>query len=195
MRWRSVSGAKGQFCLLRCVATAQCVHSVQIQDVLVLGVPNLFESLPMESSNTENQRRTAASDAGKQMSTIPLALQLSCVQDVAKTYENLIGDEYCILGDIVRHPRQAPVTRAYVRAGPRKTLYFNPRRVKAAIVTCGGLCPGLNNVIRELVRSLFNLYGVAKVYGIRYVLSDSAAAMIREGQAGDAASTVWTGCS
>lgn len=40
-------------------------------------------------------------------------------------------------------------------------------QVRAAIVTCGGLCPGLNNVIRELVNSLFHLYKVQTVYGIR----------------------------
>lgn len=41
------------------------------------------------------------------------------------------------------------------RAGPRKQIYFEPREVKAAIVTCGGLCPGLNDVIRQV--SYFNL--------------------------------------
>lgn len=54
-----------------------------------------------------------------------------------------------------------------VRAGPRLDLHFNPKTVNAAIVTCGGLCPGLNNVIREITRSLYFLYGIeGKVYGI-----------------------------
>jgi 6-phosphofructokinase 1 len=35
------------------------------------------------------------------------------------------------------------------------------------VVTCGGLCPGLNNVIRELVRGLEYLYGVEKIIGIK----------------------------
>lgn len=59
-----------------------------------------------------------------------------------------------------------PFSRAYLRAGPRKTLYFSPRDVKAAIVTCGGLCPGLNNIIKDVTLSLFNLYGAAAVYGV-----------------------------
>eukprot|EP00967_Tisochrysis_lutea_P157822 scaffold321227_cov32-Tisochrysis_lutea.AAC.3 len=59
-----------------------------------------------------------------------------------------------------------PFSRAYLRAGPRKTLYFNPQEVKAAIVTCGGLCPGLNNIIKDVTLSLLNLYGASAVYGI-----------------------------
>ena len=53
------------------------------------------------------------------------------------------------------------------KAGPRKHLYFDPLQTRAAIVTCGGLCPGLNNVIRSVHRQ-FAKYGVKWVYGIRY---------------------------
>lgn len=45
-------------------------------------------------------------------------------------------------------------------------MYFESDEVKAAIVTCGGLCPGLNTVIRELVCGLNHMYGVNKVLGI-----------------------------
>jgi 6-phosphofructokinase 1 len=55
-----------------------------------------------------------------------------------------------------------------LRAGPRKHNYFDPKNVKAAIVTCGGLCPGLNVVIREIYMSLYYNYGVRDIYGIRY---------------------------
>ncbi len=51
-------------------------------------------------------------------------------------------------------------------AGPRQMLYFDPSKVKAAVVTCGGLCPGLNNVIRGLVSSLWNQYKVRNITGI-----------------------------
>lgn len=54
------------------------------------------------------------------------------------------------------------------KAGPRERLYFNPAHVHAGIVTCGGLCPGLNDVVRALVRSLWNKYGVRRISGIRY---------------------------
>lgn len=53
-------------------------------------------------------------------------------------------------------------------AGPRRFIYFEPDQVKAGIVTCGGLCPGLNNVIRSLVLSLSNQYGVREILGFRY---------------------------
>lgn len=55
---------------------------------------------------------------------------------------------------------------AYHRAGPRKNIYFDPSIVRVAIVTCGGLCPGLNTVIRELVVGLWQLYGVRHIFGI-----------------------------
>ncbi len=55
----------------------------------------------------------------------------------------------------------------FEKAGPRRKLYFDPARTRAAIVTCGGLCPGLNNVIRSVTRELRRSYGVPSVLGIR----------------------------
>ena len=57
---------------------------------------------------------------------------------------------------------------AFELAGPRESIYFNPATLKCGIVTCGGLCPGLNDVIRSLVFCLHEKYGVAKVYGFKY---------------------------
>ena len=54
------------------------------------------------------------------------------------------------------------------KAGPRKNIYFEPAKVNAAIVTCGGLCPGLNNVIRSIVMCLWYRYGVKRICGIRF---------------------------
>ena len=53
-------------------------------------------------------------------------------------------------------------------AGPRKFIYFNPAHVHAAICTCGGICPGLNNVIRTIVRCLWYRYGVRRITGIKF---------------------------
>ncbi len=53
-------------------------------------------------------------------------------------------------------------------AGPREKLYFDPRKVKVAIVTCGGLCPGLNAVIRALVMQLWERYGCKNIVGVRF---------------------------
>ncbi len=59
---------------------------------------------------------------------------------------------------------------SFEMAGPREYIYFDPTKVKAAIVTCGGLCPGINNVIRAIVLTLYFGYGVPFAYGIRYGL-------------------------
>lgn len=53
-------------------------------------------------------------------------------------------------------------------AGPREKIYFDPSKLKCGIVTCGGLCPGLNDVIRAIVLSLFYHYEVKTVFGFRY---------------------------
>ena len=53
-------------------------------------------------------------------------------------------------------------------AGPREKIYFNPAHVHAGIVSCGGLCPGINDVIRAIVRCLYHRYGVTRISGIRY---------------------------
>ena len=53
------------------------------------------------------------------------------------------------------------------RAGPRESIFFDPAKARAAIVTCGGLCPGLNNVIRSVFLQLHDNYGVRDVFGIR----------------------------
>jgi len=54
------------------------------------------------------------------------------------------------------------------KAGPREYIYFNPKHVNAGICTCGGLCPGLNDVIRAIVRCLYNRYGVRRIRGIKF---------------------------
>ena len=53
-------------------------------------------------------------------------------------------------------------------AGPRETIYFDPAQTKAAIVTCGGICPGINDVIRSIVMALFYRYSVKNIIGIKY---------------------------
>ena len=55
-------------------------------------------------------------------------------------------------------------------AGPRKKIYFDPSKLRCALVTCGGLCPGLNDIIRSIVMELYYHYGVRNIYGMRYGL-------------------------
>jgi 6-phosphofructokinase 1 len=53
-------------------------------------------------------------------------------------------------------------------AGPRDRIFFDPAALRCGIVTCGGLCPGINNVIRGLVLELTHSYGVKEIFGFRY---------------------------
>jgi len=69
-------------------------------------------------------------------------------------------DEECIVG------RGGINAEAFVLAGPRAEISFDPSTSKAAIVTCGGLCPGLNSVVRELAMCLSRQYGVQQIVGI-----------------------------
>ena len=53
-------------------------------------------------------------------------------------------------------------------AGPRERIFFDPTQIACGIVTCGGLCPGINDVIRSIVLSLHHHYGVKRIHGFRY---------------------------
>lgn len=65
--------------------------------------------------------------------------------------------------------KQMPASEELMElAGPRQKIYFNPAHVHAAIATCGGVCPGLNNVIRAVVRCFWYRYGVRRISGIPF---------------------------
>ncbi len=76
--------------------------------------------------------------------------------------------------DIFKHMDAAPVKKSskndltFELAGPRQHLHFKPSETRCAIVTCGGLCPGLNDVIRSIVMSAYYRYGVHSILGIRF---------------------------
>ena len=56
----------------------------------------------------------------------------------------------------------------FERAGPLPPIFHDPACTRVGIVTAGGLCPGLNNVIKGLVEILSYDYGVKNIYGIRF---------------------------
>lgn len=56
----------------------------------------------------------------------------------------------------------------FEEAGPREMIYFEPARTTVGIVTCGGLCPGLNDIVRGIVNQCHRQYGVTRIYGFRY---------------------------
>lgn len=65
-------------------------------------------------------------------------------------------------------PANAELNDTFELAGPREYLHFDPSSTRSAIVTCGGLCPGLNAVIRSIVMESWYRYGLRDILGIRY---------------------------
>jgi 6-phosphofructokinase 1 len=61
-----------------------------------------------------------------------------------------------------------PELPTFELAGPRDRIFFDPAKLRVGIVTCGGLCPGINNVVRGLVLELTHAYGVETIFGFRY---------------------------
>ncbi|CAL4965778.1 unnamed protein product [Urochloa decumbens] len=98
-----------------------------------------------------------------ELPTFPNPLQDNPAYSVVKQY--FVNPDDTVTQKIVVHKTSARGTH-FRRAGPRQRVYFQSDEVNAAIVTCGGLCPGLNTVVRELVCGLYDMYGVTSVVGI-----------------------------
>ena len=74
------------------------------------------------------------------------------------------------IANLIPTIRSGQTPPSFELAGPREKIYFDPSKVRAALVTCGGLCPGLNDIIRSIVLGLHYGYGVRNICGIRYGL-------------------------
>jgi len=103
--------------------------------------------------------------------TIPSPLGLST--EYGDNIVNYCADSESVLYELDRDRILEVIERgeqipAFEKAGPRDKIYFDPAKTRVAIVTCGGLCPGINNVIRSLVMELHYRYGVRTIYGIKY---------------------------
>ncbi len=96
--------------------------------------------------------------------TVPSPLQLNA--DPNDAIGNYVPDTIRVRYNVEEGSSGAEDFR-FEKAGPRERIFFQPSYTRAAIVTCGGLCPGLNNVIRSAYRQLC-IYGVREVLGIRY---------------------------
>ncbi|KAL0354610.1 UNVERIFIED_CONTAM: ATP-dependent 6-phosphofructokinase [Sesamum radiatum] len=123
-----------------------------------------------------NKTKTVPGKAGYILEDVPhlsdyiphLPAYLNPLQDnpsysVVKQY--FVNEEDSVTQKIVVH-KNSPRGTHFRRAGPRQKVYFESDEVFACIVTCGGLCPGINTVIRELVCGLHYMYGVSSVLGI-----------------------------
>jgi len=77
-----------------------------------------------------------------------------------------VSDKARVPFSVIVDPDAPPKEELFFEvAGPREKLFFDPKKTRAGIVTCGGLCPGLNNVIRSLVLQLYHGYGVREILG------------------------------
>jgi 6-phosphofructokinase 1 len=92
-------------------------------------------------------------------------LARSAIHYVGKADRVPIDDHISKIGEYGDDLARIP---AFELAGPRDRIFFDPERLRCGIVTCGGLCPGINNVIRGLVLELTHGYGVEQIFGFRY---------------------------
>ncbi|PON81088.1 ATP-dependent 6-phosphofructokinase [Trema orientale] len=134
------------------------------------------ESTPDMGLSTITEPKIVTGDAGYVLEDVP---HLSDYIPHLPTYPNPLQDnpsysvvkQYFVnVDDTVAHKivvqKNSPRGTHFRRAGPRQKVYFESDEVHACIVTCGGLCPGLNTVIREIVCGLYHMYGVHRVLGI-----------------------------
>ncbi len=75
-----------------------------------------------------------------------------------------------ICQDMLEDESSSPMYYVFEEAGPRENIFFDPSKTKCAIVTCGGLCPGINDVIRAIVMEAYHNYGIPNILGIRFGL-------------------------
>jgi 6-phosphofructokinase 1 len=95
----------------------------------------------------------------------PLGLSTTAGDEIA----DYVPDDARIVLDVEMRLGATPkVPLLLEKAGPRDALFFQPTSVTAGIVTCGGLCPGLNNVLRSMVLQLHHKYRVKRVLGYKY---------------------------
>ncbi|KAK8514244.1 hypothetical protein V6N13_063146 [Hibiscus sabdariffa] len=103
------------------------------------------------------------SDYIQDLPIYPNPLQDNPAYSVVKQYFVNVDDT---VAKTIVVSKESPRGTHFRRAGPRQKVYFESDEVHACIVTCGGLCPGLNTVIREIVCGLYHMYGVTRVLGI-----------------------------
>ena len=92
----------------------------------------------------------------------------------AKIFSKIVREQDFILYDPFHKKQKFSSTNteqpAFLRAGQREKIYFEADKVVAGIVTCGGICPGINVVIRSIVMNLYRIYNCKNVLGFQYGL-------------------------
>lgn len=120
-----------------------------------------FGDLPAESFKVRN--------LGERLIPSPLG-RLFGKEETARLFYT---DDFRVVVDhrlesIQRNFQQGTSIPCFEAAGPRSRIFFDPEQTVCAVVTCGGLCPGLNDVIRSIVLQAHYRYGVKKILGIPY---------------------------
>jgi 6-phosphofructokinase 1 len=130
------------------------------------GTPDAAENLTVP----ERTARVEASDLeiktlGPCRYESPVATRLgqAAVHHVGRAERLLLDDRF---SRVIAEGYSALPT--FELAGPRNRIFFDPTKLRCGIVTCGGLCPGINNVVRGLVLELTHAYGVKEILGFRY---------------------------
>ena len=95
-------------------------------------------------------------------STLELSTQ------IGDSIANFVSDADRVPLQFIHKPTQAPLRDAFYLSGPREQVAYQSDEVRAAILTCGGLCPGLNDVIRGVVSCLYHRYHARSILGFRY---------------------------
>ncbi len=118
------------------------------------------------TSRTESDReRYRVTSLGARTIASPLGLSTAIGDQVP----NYVPDGTRVLDQVELVPgASADETASLEKAGPRELIYFDPKKTRAGIVTSGGLCPGINNVIRSIVFELVHKYAIESVTGFRF---------------------------
>mmetsp|Transcript_48594 Transcript_48594/g.92948 ORF Transcript_48594/g.92948 Transcript_48594/m.92948 type:complete len:547 (-) Transcript_48594:377-2017(-) len=134
---------------------------------------------PADNSHNEEvlacESEEAAALCGGTMRDVPhlsewipeLPVHLSPMIKGEGMYHQFVDPNDVVASNVVMNVNQPRDSDLFIRAGPRYHVHFRSEEVRAAVVTCGGLCPGLNTVIREVVHTLWFLYGVRNIFGVK----------------------------
>jgi len=119
--------------------------------------------------NTDSNM-TEISTLGEAKIPTPVQKRTDGTEDIS-----FVSDESRVIIEVDGHRVSQMVKKSepmpsFELAGPRRHIFFDPSKLKCALVTCGGLCPGLNDIIRSIVLELHYGYGVRNIFGIRYGL-------------------------
>ncbi|XP_073118632.1 ATP-dependent 6-phosphofructokinase 4, chloroplastic-like [Henckelia pumila] len=136
-----------QYCLIRANLSNDggiAVDKEGNDDFILEDIPHLTDHLP-------------------NLPLYPNPLKKSQAYAIKKTF---VSPEDVVAQGIVVQ-KDSPRGVHFRRAGPREKVFFTPEEVRACVVTCGGLCPGINTVIREIVCGLNYMYGVDDILGIQ----------------------------